>query len=190
MKTSLFLVLMVLGYSQSIAQVKQERKLDSFTKISVSQAITLHLTQGENHSVYVEALADDQDKIMTDVINGQLIIRRDNKRKKEFKGGKVTVYVTVKNCTSLNVSSATTVVGKTAFHLNNFNLQVSEASKVNLDLTAQEVQVDMSGASSATLNLNVKQLSGKLTEASHLKIKGSYGKNTIETQTASSIETI
>lgn len=187
---SLAAVGMLLAGLPGFTQAKQERKLDVFDKIQVSHSITVHLRQGEKQAVYVETDAAGQQEIITEVTGDQLVIRRDDSRKDEFQPVRTVVYITLKGLESLQVSSASAVIGDAPFKVNDFALVVSEASTVKMDLTAQAVHVTMSSAGSATLKLNAKQLSGRLSEASRLRIKGNYGKETVETLTAGTIEKI
>ena len=172
------------------AQDKQERQLSSFDRVLVSNAITLQISPGEKQLVKVEATSTDQDKIITEVVNHTLIIRRDNTRKREFKGGTVTVYVTLKSLKGLEANSASKIIGQAPFKTIDFFLTVHEASSANLHLTAQTVSVDMSGASRATLQLDTKELKGNLSQASQLTYKGNSGKQTVQTIEASSVKQI
>jgi hypothetical protein len=181
---------MLFATTQSFAQTKQERKLEAFDKILVNHALTVHLRQGDKQAVYVEANTEDQDRIITEVTDGKLVIRQDTGQEKGFQAGRTVVYVTLKGLESLQAGSASSVIGDVPFKVDDFSLVVTEASTVKLDLTAGAVHVTMSSAGSATLKLNARQLSGRLSEASRLRIGGSYGKQTIETLTAGSIEKI
>ena len=54
----------------------QQRKVPSFTAISVSSAIDLYLTQSNKNEVAVSATNDEiRDHIITEVVGGTLIIR-------------------------------------------------------------------------------------------------------------------
>ena len=176
--------------NQATAQDKQDRQLSSFDRVVVSNAIILQISPGEKQLVTVKATSADQDKIITEVVNHTLVIRRDNTRKREFKGGTVTVYVTLKSLNGLEANSASKIIGKAPFRTTDFSLTVHEASNVDLDLTAQTVLVDMSGASRATLQLATKELKGNLSQASQLSYKGDSGKQTIQTIEASSVKKI
>lgn len=177
------------GYSfQVTAQDKQYRPLREFDRVVVSNAITLQIAPGDKQLVSVEVTAADQDKILTEVVNNTLIIRRDNTRKREFKGGLVTVYVTVPNLKGLEANSASKILGQAPFKATNFSLTVHEASSANLDLTAESLTVEMSGASRATLQLNTHELKGALSQASQLTFKGHSGKQAVQTVEASSIK--
>lgn len=176
--------------NQATAQDKQDRQLSSFDRVVVSNAITLQISPGEKQLVTVNATAADQDKIITEVVNHTLLIRRDNTRKREFKGGPVIVYVTLKSLKGLEANSASKIIGQAPFTTTDFSLTIHEASSADLDLTAPSVLVDMSGASRATLHLATKELKGNLSQASQLSYKGNSGKQTIQTIEASSVKKI
>ncbi len=186
----LLMALLGIFASQVTAQDRQDRQLSGFDRVLVSNAITLQISPGDKQLVSVKAASADQDKIITEVVNHTLVIRRDNTRKGEFKDGAVTVYVTVKTLKGLEATSASKIVGQAPFRSTDFSLAVHEASSATLYLTAQTVSVAMSGASRATLQLATKELRGNLSQASQLTYTGNAGKQAIQTIEASSVKQI
>ena len=96
MKKILFALLLLAGFVVNAQENKsivydenaQQRKVPSFTAISVSSAIDLYLTQSNKNEVAVSATNDEiRDHIITEVVGGTLIIRLGdkNQRIKSFK---------------------------------------------------------------------------------------------------------
>ncbi len=189
----LLIVLLLIAnslHTPSFAQEKQERKLGNFTKIGVSNAITLQLSQGDTQSVAVEANAADQDKIITEVSGDELIVRRDNRHKNQWSGDKIIVHVTVKTLNQLDMSSASRVKGKTPIQSDNFSLRMNEASQLELELAARTVKVNLHSASRANLKLEADEIRGNVSEASHLSLVGKVGKELIEPDSAGSVNVV
>jgi hypothetical protein len=186
----LFILLLLANslHTPGFAQEKQERKLGNFSKIEVSNAITLQLSQGNTQSVVVEANSADQDKIITEVSGDELIVRRDNRHKNQWSDDKIIVHVTVKALSQLDMSSASRVKGETPIQSDNFSLRMSEASHLELDLAARTVKVNMHSASRANLKLEADEIRGNVSEASHLSLVGKVENELIEPDSAGSVK--
>lgn len=130
----------------------------SFDKIIVANAIKLIITQSDNESIAVSATEEKyKDDIKTEVDNNTLRIY--------YKGGdwkgkdrKLRVYVSFKNLSQLEVSGASDVAGVGKITLNAFTLNISGASTVKADLAVNKMEMDMKGASRASLSGNVETL--------------------------------
>ena len=91
MKKILFALLLLAGFVVNAQENKsivydenaQQRKVPSFTAISVSSAIDLYLTQSNKNAVAVSASNDEiRDHIVTEVVGGTLIIRLGDRDRK------------------------------------------------------------------------------------------------------------
>ncbi|MBC8110586.1 MAG: DUF2807 domain-containing protein [Verrucomicrobia bacterium] len=189
MKKLFTMLALIIISLQTFAQEKQTRTVAVFDKVNIRSAITAFIRQGSSTSVEIETDVANKDKIITEVKNGELIIRRDDQWKDWWKNNdnnKIIAYITVKDLKSLRVSGASIAKGQTAFNTNgNFELEVSGASRLSLDLTAKQVNAEFSGASHCDIKLNASEADIEVSGASHLDISGKTDRQELEVSGAS-----
>jgi len=211
MKKILFALLLLAGFVVNAQENKsivydenaQQRKVPSFTAISVSSAIDLYLTQSNKNEVAVSATNDEiRDHIITEVVGGTLIIRLGDKGTwfswRKWGNYKTKAYVSIKDIDALTASGASTV------HLINtiespkmrINLsgasdfkgnikagvlmyQLTGASDYKGQITANSIDIDGSGASSIELTGNVDDLAVEVSGASDAKLYNLTAKGAI-----------
>ena len=185
MKKILFALLLLAGFVVNAQENKsivydenaQQRKVPSFTAISVSSAIDLYLTQSNKNAVAVSASNDEiRDHIVTEVVGGTLIIRlgdRDRKWMSWKKWGnyKTKAYVSIQDINALTASGASNV------HLVN-------------TIESPKMRIKLSGASDFKGNIKAGVLMYQLTGASDYKGEVSANSIDIDGSGASSIELI
>lgn len=133
--------------------VTQNRSFSGFTGVDVSNAIQLYVKQDTAFSVKVETDDNLQQYILVRQDGSTLYIKQKDNTNLDATG-KIKVYVSAPLFKSLEASGACDIKGETL-------------------LTAtDEIDVDVSGASSAELELKTPKVSGEMTGASHLKLKG------------------
>ena len=204
------------------------RKVSSFRAVHISNSFEVVLTQSAQEALAVSAndpkyLPD----IKTSVENGILRIRADEDKKFRLPvNRKLKAYISVKNLDELRVTGASEVKIEGSLKANTLKLNVVGASKLNGDLqvdrtlevelsgasdlnitgSADEVQIDASGASdvkafdfrtsvaniaaSGACNIRItidKELSANLSGASNVAYKGSAVVRNIKTSGASSV---
>ena len=146
--------------------IKKERTAGSFEGIRVSTGINVYLKQGDKESIAVEADENLHEYIITKVNEGVLHVYSDaNIRDAKMK----RVYVTMKEVTSLNISSAGDIIGESPFKCNNIKIDVSSAGDVKLELTASKVEVDISSSGNVTLSGEADILNADLSSAGDLE---------------------
>jgi len=151
MKKAAFIFIMLAMVVSVAAQKKETRKVDNFTGISFGVAGDLILTQGQEYSVVIEGDADYLEEIETFERNGSLVIRKDNWMFGTNK--KVTVYVTMPEVESLNVSGSGHLVAEGAVKAEEIELNVSGSGRLSLEnLTAEEVDCSISGSGNIYLD--------------------------------------
>ena len=154
--------------------IKQERKVEQFSKIDLSIAAHVYLKQGHTQSVVVEADNGYIDDIKTVVNNNTLVIKID-KWMLHYKD--VNVYITTPNVDSLDVSGSGKIEALTLIKTSHLNLNISGSGKIHIpELNATNVSADISG--SGRINLEGKSNINKLS----FDISGS-GKFTCTEQT-------
>ena len=184
MKKILFALLFLVGFVVNAQENKsivydenaQQRKVPSFTAISVSSAIDLYLTQSNKNEVAVSATNDEiRDHIITEVVGGTLIIRLGDKGSwfswRKWGNYKTKAYVSIKDIDALTASGASTV------HLVN-------------TIESPKMRIKLSGASDFKGNIKAGVLMYQLTGASDYKGEVSANSIDIDGSGASSIELI
>ena len=184
MKKILFALLLLAGFVVNAQENKsivydenaQQRKVPSFTAISVSSAIDLYLTQSNKNEVAVSATNDEiRDHIITEVVGGTLIIRLGDKGTwfswRKWGNYKTKAYVSIQDINALTASGASNV------HLVN-------------TIESPKMRIKLSGASDFKGNLKAGVLMYQLTGASDYKGEVSANSIDIDGSGASSIELI
>lgn len=145
--------------------VTKERKVNSFTAVRVSTGIDVYLKQGNNESLSVEADENLQEYILTEVRNGELHVYTDaNIRDAERK----RVYVTMRDIRSLRTTSAGDIIGQTPVKCDKLILSASSAGDIKLDVTANEIEVDINSSGDVTLTGTADILNADLSSAGDL----------------------
>ena len=184
MKKILFALLLLAGFVVNAQENKsivydenaQQRKVPSFTAISVSSAIDLYLTQSNKNEVAVSATNDEiRDHIITEVVGGTLIIRLGDKGSwfswRKWGKYKTKAYVSIQDIDALTASGASTV------HLVN-------------TIESPKMRIKLSGASDFKGNIKAGVLMYQLTGASDYKGEVIANSIDIDGSGASSIELI
>jgi len=211
MKKILFALLLLAGFVVNAQENKsivydenaQQRKVPSFTAISVSSAIDLYLTQSNKNEVAVSATNDEiRDHIITEVVGGTLIIRLGDKGTwfswRKWGNYKTKAYVSIKDIDALTASGASTVHLVNTIESPKMRIKLSGASdfKGNIkagvlmyqltgasdykgEVIANSIDIDGSGASSIELLGNVDDLAIEVSGASDAKLYNLTAKGAI-----------
>jgi hypothetical protein len=153
--------------------VKSERQLEKFESISASAGIEVFLIQDSIVKVVVEADANLQDNIKTEVSNGELKIYPE-KRIRSSKAKKV--YVTFRSIHSLAASSGSKIKSKSELKLSSLDLSASSGANIDISLFVTDLNVEGSsggdiGLSGTAANLSVDGSSGANIKATELQSK-------------------
>lgn len=169
------LVSTVLFAQKTINDANAEpRNLSGFHAIKISNAFTVYISQGNEDAVAISASkAEYRDKIITKVENGVLIIRFDDDKNfwKGWNGDKqkLKAYVSIKKIDRLDVSGACDVFFEEGLSAEDLNVRLSGASDLNGKIDAKKLSFDISGASDATISGNAAELSIEASGASDFK---------------------
>ncbi|MCK4638929.1 MAG: DUF2807 domain-containing protein, partial [Bacteroidales bacterium] len=148
------------SYAQDENIIKQERQIDEFNGIDVGGAFTVYLKQGDQYSATVETKAKIIDKVFTEVKKQTLYIYSKSLKNP----GKLNVYLTFKDISSIDVHGAATIKGQSVISAEELKIHASGASFVKLDLDVDILNTDISGAADIKLtgkaNTHVTSVSG------------------------------
>lgn len=149
------------------------RSVGSFTGIQVSSAIEVIIKQGNEDAVVVSAGEEKyRSRIKTEVRSGVLMIWYDNEGMKNWwkgDGKKLRAYVSVKNLNLIKASGATDVKIDGVLKGAKLKIELSGASGFKGDLRYDDIKMNQSGASDATVKGKVTNLKIDLNGASDFK---------------------
>ena len=157
----------------------QNRSINDFKSVDVSSAIHLYVTQDSAFSVKVEIDNNLQEYIETYKDNeGVLHIdQRDNTNLNASQ--KIKVYVSAPVFAQLEASGACHIFSQNGLSSNNsININMSGASDAELDVKAPKISVDLTGASSVTLKGETKDFSVDGSGSSDINCFGLMTENT------------
>ncbi|MNJ84989.1 hypothetical protein D3C87_24530 [compost metagenome] len=121
-----------------------------FTKIDVSGAISVELTQGK--SCTVEVVPESaKDLVRVEILNGTLHLSNESRRRNNSSEDFV-VKVSMPTLERVDMSGATTLVSTNQFDVKSLIVDMTGASDLNLKVNASSSKVDLSGASNIKLN--------------------------------------
>jgi hypothetical protein len=140
----LFASCSVLGERGNGNVVKQERKVSAFDAIEVSGAFDVYISLGSTQSVIVEADENLMPLIRTEVSGG--ILKIDNK-KPIHDSKSLKVYLTVTDLKKIELSGAVDLQTQNKLTLNELEIEISGATDATLDLAVQKLVVSSSGGS-------------------------------------------
>ena len=162
-----FLFSSSLTYGQTAGSgniTQQNRDVGTFTKIEAGSAFTLTLEQGPETKVIVETDDNYQDRIETDVKGNRLIISSLGMQNPSALKIKITSPV----FEEINMYGAARLSSIGPIKANQLKLELSGASRVTLMLDAQELDSDISGAAKVTLSGNATKHNAEISGAVNL----------------------
>lgn len=176
----LLMVLLVGPWRGAIAQddpIRQTKEVASFTEIGFSVPGTVHLRQGEPHSVEVEGPQDVLDQLEVSVDGETLHIRAEGSGswlwwifgESNRLETPVDVYVTAPTIERLNVAGAGDIVGETPLQASSLTLRMAGAGGFDLDLDTDEVDLQVAGAGTTRLRGRAERLSAEVAGAGDLE---------------------
>lgn len=185
MKKVISLTLITLLFiTVTVAQVKEERKVGTFTRIAFRVPGKLYLRQGTPQRVEIEGSRDFLKEVETDVDGDKLIIGKDGGWMNWSWGNedRVNVYITVASIEGLNVSGSGDLIGENRFSVDNLDLNVSGSGSLKIEADATgDVEADVSGSGSIELTGKCRSFdsdvsgSGRVRMAETIAGKASFG---------------
>lgn len=142
--------------------------LDDFDSIEFGGTFRVMVTQGNNYEVSVVAESENDLEDMTaEVRNGEL--RLDFRDRFFENRDRVNVYVNMPKLESLNISGASKLKVLDFKNIADLNVDISGAANAQLDIEANDMNFDGSGASKTEIRGIIDNLDLDISGASHLK---------------------
>ncbi|MGN6214895.1 head GIN domain-containing protein [Parafilimonas sp.] len=192
-KIILCLLLVATGFTLNAQNVvrdanAQVRNVGTFTKIDISSAINLYLSQGSTQGVAVSSTDPDAiGKIKTEVRNGVLKIFVQNGAWNgwNWSNKHLKAYITFTTLESLNVSGACNVEITDPVKVGDLKLELSGASNLYGSIKGNNIKFELSGASNAKANFTAASFDLSQTGASNFKGTINSGKTSLDMSGAS-----
>jgi hypothetical protein len=152
----------------------EPRTVGGFHAIRISNAFDVYISQGNEDAVAISASKQEyKDKIITKVENGVLIIRFDEDKKfwKGFSGDKTKLkaYISIKKIDRLDVSGACDVFFEEGISAEELSVNLSGASDIKGKIDTKKLTVNLSGASDMTITGNAATVNIEVSGASDFK---------------------
>ncbi len=159
----------------------QTKSFTNFSKIDVSNAISVYVTFSETEeSVIVVANDNLHEYIKIEKEGNELEIRL--KRNINISGmATLKVYITTSYLSSIEASGASNVHFSNTYSSTNLNVDLSGASSFNADLILDHLVVEGSGASNINLSGECSYLNSELSGASSIEDYGFYVNEEVRT---------
>lgn len=170
MKTNtLFLTTVLsLAVATTFAQISFEKTLEPFKAIEAGSSFNIELYQGNESKVVVDAKKGDPSKLSFKIKGDKLVIEQG-----DYNGAlnDVIVKITSPQFEDIDIHGAVDLMSKTP-------------------LTGNKLKIELSGASDADLEVNVKELDTDLSGSSDLKIKGTATEHKADVSGASNLKAV
>jgi hypothetical protein len=158
-KLTLLICLIAMQFTNA-QNKKLDFNLDTFSGIDCSAPIEIIITKGDTQNVILEVPEKYVTYFKIKVKNNILDVEFKNPKSNSINlnnNTKFKLFVTLKTLTSLDLSSATSVVSKDTFSSDNFKLNILGACSINLNINVKTLNADISGASTIKLKGSVTQ---------------------------------
>ena len=133
---------------------------EDFTRLKISSALKVWITQGDNCDVRIETEEGSDCRSLVDIDQSgetlELALKSGLLKLRDFHA--INVYITIRELKELEVSGAVDIRSKNKLLCQQLNMDLSGAVKTQLDLSAGDVTVECSGAVKLELQGECKSL--------------------------------
>jgi hypothetical protein len=123
--------------------VSEEFELDGFSKIDFDVAGNLHLTQGEEQLVRIDADEKIMEKLIVEVEDDTLKI---SLKPLTISFVSINTYVTIPDLDNITINGSGSVIGKTHFTTEKLALRINGSGYLDLDLDVKELNTNIAGS--------------------------------------------
>lgn len=161
----LFFVTLSSGQNKGSGNVtKQERPLTGFSEIEAGSAFSIILEQGPTYNVSVETDDNYQEKIETVVNGGRLIISSLGMKNPTA----MKIYITTPEISLIEIYGAARLNSTGTLNATGLRLELSGASKADIELNTEILNTEISGAAKANLSGNTVSHNSDVSGAANL----------------------
>lgn len=190
---NLFLLLLsgILALSAA-AQSGTEFEIESFNAVRIGNSFDAYLEQSKEFSVTAEAPAEIAGDMIIGVNNGVLEIRmKQGYQKNKFwrkNDDPIRVHITFPSIDALDIGGAVKASSVNTLELDDFDIDLSGASELHLDVRCDNLDLDLSGASKAFMKVQSDDFDLEASGASNIKLTGDADDLTIDCSGATEID--
>jgi hypothetical protein len=112
--------------------VKEEREIQDFSSISIITSGNVFIRQGKINYLRIEGNADAVSNLITEVVNGTLRIRNDNKRILN-RAGSANIFITFQDIEALSLVGSADIKFVGNININNFELKILSSGDIDSD---------------------------------------------------------
>ena len=146
-RSTLIALAILMVTTLAFAQDRQKISVGSFNALSVSDAFAVEISVGSEESLEIEIESQFRDDLIVEVRGGILIIGLENGRKNRRMRESPKAYITVKTLDRIQVSGAVSLRTLDILKSKSMELNLSGASVVSLELETEDFSFEASGAS-------------------------------------------
>jgi len=151
---SFFLILFCSTLVLPALAEKEVRDVSEFSKISLNVSGKLYLEQGDPQRVEIVAKSSTLEDIVTEVKNGELVIRFKNRNFfwRSFNPGSIEIFVRVPDIEGLAVSGSGDIIADKRISSRRMAMAVSGSGNIKLDdLRTERAKASISGSGSVVI---------------------------------------
>jgi len=143
--------------------------VSNFERLDIGSAMIINVSQGSGYNVTVTGRSEDLDDLEAVSSGGTLRVRYKDKNGWRKNRERVTVTITMPTLRGASFSGASKATVRGFRNQNALDLDVSGASTATIEVDAERVGIDFSGASTVTLTGKAKRLEGEISGATTLR---------------------
>jgi hypothetical protein len=157
----------------------QERVVPAFSAIELRGIGDLHITQGDQAAVRIEADEDVISEIVTEVVGDRLVIRLDPWKSLRFWGAsrRADFYITVPGLTAVTVSGSGTV-DMPSYSAHRLEFSINGTGNVRANIGVNELKVGISGSGDVVMTGIAHKQEARITGAGTYSALGLQSKDT------------
>jgi hypothetical protein len=168
-------IAVIFAFTLVLAQNKETRNVDTFTKISFRVPGKLYLKQGSVQKVELQGDSDVLSEIETEVSGSHLSIGREDGWRiwRDWDNKKITVYITVKDIEAISVSGSGDLVSDGLLKTGDLDLNVSGSGTLRIEVNASGMmEADVSGSGDIDVQGNCRSLESKVSGSGRVNYAG------------------
>lgn len=173
-----FVLIMAFVASYTASAQREIREVAAFTELSLRVPAKVHLRQGEQQKVEIDARSSVRDELITEVSGRALIIRFPARYliNRTFDPGNIDIYITVPEINALTISGSGDILAEGSWTSRIIDLNVSGSGSIYIDqLNAERVKAVISGSGDVVIKDGkmAEEFSGTISGSGNIKA-GSY----------------